>query len=646
MSGVAVQPGYDFQQEQTMALQRMVENSALIAVKALEQIAAGEMDPQNAAAAALQTIRSHSLNVLQQQNVTTSRIEQQPQETPKVQYREGLKKPKRPKVSQAPKAPKPGPQVGAGSGELVVFVQQLAPYLHKAAEAAQALLTSLADDHMMAEGIFAQCDSNKDKAITKEELAKAIAPAVAPLYPLVSAHQLASAVILPGLVDADRDGLLEESELQHVTNMLSMVVANAFGDLNGDGSKDNKDLLAAAQHFGTAAGPTGTAEHFGTDEDFDTYFNTQQAKGLSLLSHGFRRSNSMKKASLVNVAIRQRLGEVATPDGEVFPTWITDYVSKVDRVLAIVPVERLKKCALIAGVLAFGFVLYILHTAFRGYRWMFVEMQTGRHQYPGCTGKEGQKTDKEFQKELRSQYGNSTLFLGLLMSSMVCGWLMAFGLVFVSLSLLMFTELWIQLWELRVFLLFLVVTKLVLIALRSVVIDAVLNDDGYITWPMTFSCVWVVLMILNFAIGLLASVCRFILLAPAMLYRFNTLDDTMVPEFLVKYDPGYYCLLSLTYTSYEQMNPICRSFITSVSSTVHRLHGPTFKTSAEVCNWESEHHTSEDTVEPASAEVIERAQRRKLIRNKWWLAVLVAHNPSLKPHRRAHGRHGAHIAPS
>merc|ERR550537_517967 len=137
------------------------------------------------------------------------------------------------------------------------------------------------------------------------------------------------------------------------------------------------------------------------------------------------------------------------------------------------------------------------------------------------------------------------------MSTMVCGWLLVFSLIFIVLSVLMFAELWIKLWQLRVFLLFLIGTKLIITLLRSVVIDKLLNEQGFITWPICFACVWVVLMILNFAIGLLASVCRFFILIPAILYRFNTLDDTMVPDPLVNIDPGYFSLLSLTYTSYE-----------------------------------------------------------------------------------------------
>lgn len=278
-----------------------------------------------------------------------------------------------------------------------------------------------------------------------------------------------------------------------------------------------------------------------------------------------------------------------------------------------------------------------MYTAFRGYHWMFVQMQAGCHQYPG-------NSNGKLQNQLRNQYGNSTLFLGMLMSTVVCGWFLAFTLLFITLSVLMFAVLWIKLWELKVFLLFLVFTKMLITVLRSVVIDLLLNERGNITWPISFSCVWVILMILNFAIGLLASVCRFFMLTPAMLYRFNTLDDTMVPEWAVGFDPGYYCLLCLTYTSYEKMNPICRSFISSVSSTAHRLYGPSFKTAAEVCNWDSEesgsssHSASEDKIQPAPTGVIKRAQGRRLVRNRFWLALLLEKNPSLQPHRHRHGK--------
>merc|ERR1719443_1011445 len=102
----------------------------------------------------------------------------------------------------------------------------------------------------------------------------------------------------------------------------------------------------------------------------------------------------------------------------------------------------------------------------------------------------------------------------------------------------------------------------------------------------------------------------------------------MMPENVVNIDPGYYSLLSLTYTSYETMNPICRSFISSLSSSAHRLYAPSHKTSAEVCNWEHDRGSfAEDDAEPAPSEIVERAHRRQNLRNKLWLAVLLAKNP-------------------
>eukprot|EP00746_Dinoflagellata_sp_MGD_P150839 gnl/MRDRNA2_/MRDRNA2_82612_c0_seq2.p1 gnl/MRDRNA2_/MRDRNA2_82612_c0~~gnl/MRDRNA2_/MRDRNA2_82612_c0_seq2.p1 ORF type:complete len:1192 (+),score=236.72 gnl/MRDRNA2_/MRDRNA2_82612_c0_seq2:323-3577(+) len=597
----------DLEAAQKERMQRMIHDNALIAIAALEQIAAGETLPREAAAGALLKIQRDSLSFLQQQKMSVPS--------------EGM-----PKVQDSKQAPAPKSQAPQENAEIVAFVQQLAPYLQKSAAAARALLTSLADDEKAAQVIFKTYDSNNDRFISKDELAKAIGPAVAPLYPLVSARQLASAVILPGLVDADRDGRLAEIELQHVVQILSMGVARAFGDVNGDGNKDKKDLLAAADHFGS----------LGVTRQDNRKVHTN---GISLLGVGMHRRTYIKKASLVTAAVRQKLGEVAASDGDVFPVWVTDYVSALDTVVEMLPVGRIKGCIIISGAMAFAFAIYILFTAFRGYHWMFVQMQSGQHQYPG-------NKDGALPEQLRNQYGNSTLFLGMLMSTMVCGWVFVFFLIFVVLSVLMFAELWIQLWQLRLFLLFLIATKLIIVFLRNVVIDEILNEKGFITWPMTFASVWVILMILNFAIGLLASICRFFILIPAILYRFNTLDDTMVPDKAVSMDPGYYSLLSLTYTSYEQMNPICRSFITTLNKSAHRLYGPAFLTSDEVRNWDEKEQGSSgqesaqrpmksatEQVEPAPPEVVKRTHRRRVLRNKLWLAFLLEKNPGLMHHR-------------
>merc|ERR1719375_526691 len=113
---------------------------------------------------------------------------------------------------------------------------------------------------------------------------------------------------------------------------------------------------------------------------------------------------------------------------------------------------------------------------------------------------------------------------------MVCGWVMSFFSMFIPLSMLMFTELYTTLWTYRTWIVLFAVTKLILIVLRSLVADVVLNTNGEVTWPITFSCVWVVLIVINFAIGILASICRFFLLLPAVIYRFNSLDQTMLSE--------------------------------------------------------------------------------------------------------------------
>merc|ERR1719428_463869 len=98
------------------------------------------------------------------------------------------------------------------------------------------------------------------------------------------------------------------------------------------------------------------------------------------------------------------------------------------------------------------------------------------------------------------------------MSTMVCGWLLCFFGLLIPMSVLMFEPLYETLWNYRIVLLVFALTKAVLVLLRSVVADALLNDNGEITWPITFGCVWVVLIVINFAIGILAAVARFFLL--------------------------------------------------------------------------------------------------------------------------------------
>lgn len=251
---------------------------------------------------------------------------------------------------------------------------------------------------------------------------------------------------------------------------------------------------------------------------------------------------------------------------------------------------------------------------------MFEQMQSGKHEYPGR------------DLNLRNQYGNSTLFLGMVMSMMVFGWVLCYFVILIPLSLLMFDECWANMVFVMPYVVLVGVTKVILIAMRYLLTHSMLSSGGEIVYPRVFSCVWVGLIVINFAIGILASLARFFVLLPLVTFRYFSINDTMVRDQLIPLDSGYFSLLTLTYTSYQQMNPIRKSFISAINPTAHRLHGPQYKTASEVCNWE-DGFQEEDQTRMATPDEVHRAFRRKVVRNRLWLSRTLHNNPGLQAFR-------------
>merc|ERR1719265_2833169 len=165
-------------------------------------------------------------------------------------------------------------------------------------------------------------DTNKDGYLSQSEIAAALRPALAPLYPLVSAEDAAKAFMYPGIIDVDGDGKLGDSEIIVGSQLLSTALVTAFGDVNKDGTTDSQDLVAASQFLAVAPDAT-------------------EGTGLSFL-----------------------------------PSWFQAAVDKIDAVVQSVPADRLRISLIFASTMAFGFALVILWSVFRGYTNLFLNMQS------------------------------------------------------------------------------------------------------------------------------------------------------------------------------------------------------------------------------------------------------------------------------
>lgn len=501
--------------------------------------------------------------------------------------------------------------------ELKTFVRNLQPMVRRAIQQTNGLLEYFALENYDAAAKFMLrfYDFDHSRSLSKSELSDALAPTTAALYPVMSANELTTSAMLPRVADADSDGVLDATELPFAARLLRNRLLVMFGDVNHDGVTDSADLLIVAR----SDDADKQNESMSSERTVNAAFLTELAM-MQVDSRIAPRKVSGRRASFLAGIVHQSMGPVAAPGVDFFPRWQQDFVKRADEFLQSVPIRPVRICVLLSGVVAVVFSLYILSTAFRGYARLFGQMQTGRREFKGHSF------------DLRSSHGMSTLFLGMVMSMMVCGWILCYVVVLAlsGISMLILADMWLNPWNAISFIMLFLVASLVLFLCRFILSRKLKGTNGEITFPTAFACTYVVLIVISFVFGVLASVFRFLVLLPIMAYRFFSLDQTMCPERFAYVDPGYFSLLALTYGSHQNLNPLRHSFISFINKTAHRLYGPSFKTSAEVCNWDQRPDLNAGVAQrQASTEEIQRAARRRVIRNRLWLAYTLYNNPGL-----------------
>merc|ERR1711862_967017 len=138
-------------------------------------------------------------------------------------------------------------------------------------------------------------------------------------------------------------------------------------------------------------------------------------------------------------------------------------------------------------------------------------------------------------------------------------------------------------------------------------------EEGEVIHPVLLSFCLTVLLVYNFVVGLGIAVYRISVILMHAFVHGLFLDSTILPEWLMAWDTGYSSFLASTYTWYETINPIKKSFITLIMPKVHM--------------------TFYDDKEYNQSSV-----RKRRVRNKLHLALTLFRNPELQEYRR-HERH-------
>jgi len=166
-------------------------------------------------------------------------------------------------------------------------------------------------------------------------------------------------------------------------------------------------------------------------------------------------------------------------------------------------------------------------------------------------------------------------FPGILFSTVLIGMITIFIPVFAICTVLSTRTFYTQLWGYRAVLIGLFMPILMSQILKRLVLDRWCVEDGEISRPRLFALIYMVLVVINFASGLLVAVSRLAFMLPFLFLKFYHLDETALSEGAVIWDAGYSAFLSLVINNYREMNPIRRGFISKLAPEMHRLHGQT-----------------------------------------------------------------------
>lgn len=533
--------------------------------------------------------------------------------------------------------------------KLADLIEELLPKLRDMVTRAFAFLEALKDQaveapEQAAHDLLVRLDNNTDGRLDDEELG--IRGALAMIHPDLAprAQELMmlvdNSLAHKGNSGGDvADGALTEEELAELLRYTGALLLDYFGDLDGDGEATQEDLkilvqaaiertFAAPEEESTLAAaapapaPASLLKSRGTLD--------RRAMPVSLIQS----TSTLRRAMAISVfplrkapqalnlgLLQQRRNEPGYFDSltSKLPDtsgWFDfnlnfDTSSMFDGAVSWMvhyDLNRMEAFLYISALVAFSFGIFVIVRPFFGFRRIFENMQSGK-----TMRFKGNTQIAEFEK--RADF--PTFFPGIVFSTVLSGMAVIFILVFLILNIITSADFYRFIWSLRKMLVWLGATVIIqLVIMRRLVLDYLCIKDGDIVRPRLFACVYAMFVIINFALGALASIARILCMLPFVFIQIHTLDDTVLREEFVGFDIGYTSFLTLTRMDYRLANPVHRSFIADIAPQASRRYGP----------------------KPSEKSRFEHQEaKRKTIRNKFWLALTLNRNPGLQALRKRPG---------
>lgn len=470
------------------------------------------------------------------------------------------------------------------------FVTLVAPWISVEVARAAALLTAIAegagtDETEKADtaltNAFNVLDNNpKDGELDPDELG--VYSALALVNPDLASHGrdiFALAQTASSLTGSTKK--LDQDTFGFVLKSLTQIVAGYVNDVTGDGKADEADVRYMASVTVNKLNELGGAS---TTSFLQTW-----------------------KPMLLRKAVRPKTSLLQTVTSkEIEDSWILPMMPETSANLIqfwiTLNIDRIEAALYTAALLSFAFGIYVVAAPFFAYVPMYEKMQAGDKTYKGAS----------LREDLKGRLDWATAYPGTLFSTTMAGAIILFFVIFIVLTVLSIPAIYMPIIKaFWICLFWLSAGAGFLFFLKRVVMDMVCMSDGEVVYPRTFSCIYVIFIVTNFAVGALLTVIRFVFMIPNLYVKYHNLSQCMLGDAYVDWDGGYSAFICMVIHDHDVSNPIRQGFLQAIAPQAHRLYG------------------KKPLEEPRPQTVRQRT------RNRLWTAYMTSVHPQIRPLRKA-----------
>eukprot|EP00928_Gymnodinium_smaydae_P025888 TRINITY_DN20496_c0_g2_i1.p1 TRINITY_DN20496_c0_g2~~TRINITY_DN20496_c0_g2_i1.p1 ORF type:complete len:1585 (-),score=219.77 TRINITY_DN20496_c0_g2_i1:50-4405(-) len=438
------------------------------------------------------------------------------------------------------------------------------------------------------------------------------------------------------LVKSSSTGKLSESEIALVLSGVQALVRDYVGDLDGDGAVTRRDLARALRAAVTDAFSSGgepsveSSEVPSLEPEVSPAVAPAPAPMQALLQLRNGQSEwSAHAAFSSDLAVRKgfltvRRGTQRSYHASYLPLpsttsdWMTSPLADALRAFVTwvseLNIRRVETCFFSSVLLTMLFGFYIVYNTFEASVRIFSASQKGDHSFRAY----------DVMRDSLSRPDYSTFYPGMLFSTVLMGMVTLFPILFIVLLLATSISFWLSVWRAASPMIIWVGGTLFVthVLLRWVLLDWCCMKDGHVVNPRLFSCLTIVLSLVNFPLSALYAITRFFTILPYAFLKFHQLDRSLLQHSVWSMDFGLVSFLTTVGLGYEALNPVRRAFVSELNPGVHRLYGKL-----------NPDGPAETRAYPEPRSYNAKGYL-KSARNKWWLLKTLSENPSLSKLRR------------